>query len=181
MNRLMIDIETYATSNSVDGRPPQIVQIGAAYTVGDGIMLDDTFLASVADTDDPRFCQDPDTLDWWDKQSVDAQESLTLNLEADIWAVLDKFQFWLGARGFTKNQKQWTVWANPPAFDLVHINSACKVVGREPIWHYRQERCVRTIYNEFRPTRILDVPEGLVAHRADHDAIRQMVGLLERI
>ena len=177
----MVDIETYATHNSRDGKSPQIVQIGACYTIGDGIDMDDTFLVSVADDMDPSYYQDGDTLQWWSRQSMAAKASLHRNLVPGTHDALEKFQFWLDAIGFVQHPGKWSIWANPPSFDLNIIQSARVRESMPRMWHYRQERCCRTLWNEVKAKRKLSMPAGLVKHRADHDAIRQMVGVLERL
>lgn len=177
----MVDIETYATHNSRDGKSPQIVQIGACHADDAGIVMDDTFLCSVADDTDPSYYQDGDTLQWWSQQSMAARESLQLNLVPGTYDALVSFQAWLDEIGFVQHPGKWTIWANPPSFDLNIIQSARVRESMPRMWGHRQERCCRTLYHEVPAKRQIPLPGTLVKHRADHDAIRQMIGVLERI
>ena len=176
MNRVMVDIETYATEFDKNGRGPQILQIGAAYSRHGIVEDEELFLVSIADVEDPEYYSSMKTRDWWAKQSKEAQESLHMNLVAGTAEALLAFNRWLDGIRFNKGIPKWTIWANPPQFDLTFLQFAYTKEQIELPWHFRQERCCRTIWNEL-PQVPVEYPEGLVAHRADHDAVRQLVGI----
>jgi len=49
--------------------------------------------------------------------------------------------------------KDYKVWANSPAFDLVLLKSAYKVCKMKAPWHFRDEMDVRTLDNLFPKVR----------------------------
>lgn len=166
-NNVMVDIETYSTENEA-----AIVQIGAC-TFDES----ETFLMSVDHTcyDFSPYNVSRETVKWWGEQSQEAQDSLEINKVDTIGEALDAFADWLVSVGLTpRYDGQPGIWANPPQFDLTILRHAFHVEGIKVPWHYRQERCARTVYREFKdwmPVEAKD--EDLIAHRADHDAIRQ--------
>ena len=71
------------------------------------------------------------------------------------------------------------VWANGPSFDLVILRDAFKGIHMKPIWHFRQERCMRTIMDEAREigatkADLPELPKG-TKHDALDDAVRQAI------
>lgn len=178
----MIDIETLATRNDA-----AIISIGACkFDLGTG-MVSDPFLVSIEATSyeynglEPEFYVDPETQAWWGKQGQEAKDALTINLVPSIYIALDRMNEWFEDSGFKKQYKHGgdRVWANPPQFDLSILrHAASKVYGRDNDvpWHYRQECDMRTLCHLNCTVDTYDLPkscDGLVKHRADHDAIRQ--------
>ncbi len=167
-NHIMIDIETLATNTNA-----AIIQIGACTFDEKHI-----FLGSVASEhyfeSKHDFTVMNKTVEWWESQSEDAKNALRINLEPDLAVLLDKFILWFDHAGFkySKSGKPG-VWANPPQFDLSIIRNALEAHNKPVPWHYRQERCARTIWREFRHKTGKTISEGLIKHRADHDAMRQ--------
>lgn len=170
---IMVDIETYSTKPNA-----ALIQIGAC-TFDEK----DTFLVSI-DPDyygpytydsDPDFHIDPKTVAWWGTQSQEAQDSLSLHLVDTPKEALALFTAWIRSTGFRPNYSgRPTIWANPPQFDLVILRNAMDHCSMDYPWHYRQERCARTIGREFNTFAVGDESrDGLIAHRADHDAIAQ--------
>ena len=169
MTGIMIDIETYSTANNA-----AIVQLGAC-------TLDEkeTFLISI----DPEvykhkwnraFDIDPKTVAWWDSQPLAARDGLKLRRVGSVEYALDEFCKWLKSVGFKASYGgQPSVWANPPSFDLTILRNAFDVCEFSRPWHYRQERCFRTLLREFGSPAVPCPEDGLTKHRADHDAIRQ--------
>ncbi len=196
---LMVDIETLSTRSNA-----AIVSIGACMFNPE--LEDDEepcagVLASFIVGVNPdyyytgRFHVDPKTESWWKKKSKEARAGLKINMASTLPLAMDKFTTWVEEQGFVKTEKPWKdgssrVWAKPPQFDLVILrNAAQHTYGstNDVPWHYRQETCCRThtylnkeyahIARHFPP-----LTGGLVAHRADHDAIIQarMVQLINR-
>lgn len=172
---VMVDIETLSSFNNA-----AIIQIGAC-------VLDDgswPFLASVSRKlyhGDPRFGVDLSTVKWWDSQPDAAKDSLRLNRCKSVHRMLNVFANWLGDVGFRySHDGQPGIWANPPQFDLTILRHAYQAHGLSVPWHYRQERCARTLWRSFghlvEEEMAPDVSD-LIKHRADHDAIRQARGV----
>jgi hypothetical protein len=172
---VMVDIETLATSNDA-----HIIQIGACWGFEDQIRMEDNFLVSIEERNPALYEIDDRTIEWWKKQSDEAIDSLRYNLVRTVADALDSFDAWLHELGFNKH---WLIWANSPQFDLVIMRNAYDTelkCGKAP-WHYRQERDVRTVWQEIDRKREIALPKGLLKHRADHDAVLQMVALLKRL
>ena len=202
---LMIDIETLSTRSNA-----AIVSIGACLFNPEleadepcaGVL--DSFIVGV----NPdyyytgRFHVDPKTEAWWKKQSKEVRAGLKINMVSTLPLAMDKFTTWVEEQEFVKTATPWKdgssrVWANSPQFNLVILRSAAQHTygsTNDVPWHYRQETCCRThtYLNRSRlwpPGGVAALPrlepstcEGLVAHRADHDAIRQarLVQLINR-
>lgn len=68
------------------------------------------------------------------------------------------------------------VWANSPTFDCVILRNWFDEFDMKAPWHYRQERCVRTIYAIANSLTGIDVGAGYSesgAHDANVDARNQ--------
>ena len=182
---LMIDIETLSTRYNA-----AIVSIGACmFDPDDGWAGDNSFIVGV----NPdyyytgRFHVDPKTEAWWKRQSKEARAGLKINMASTLPLAMDKFTTWVEEQEFVKTDKPWKdgsarVWANSPQFDLVILRDAAQHTygsTNDVPWHYRQETCCRTHmylnqdYAQIAQTYGGPLTDGLVAHRADHDAIRQ--------
>lgn len=167
----MVDIETASTRNNA-----AILQIGAC--TFDEL---DVFLVSVPLESyelHTEFDISERTVAWWNSQEKAAKDALKLNLRDDINTALSDFMRWLNNCGFTPDRSGLpSIWANPPQFDLTILRSAYHAADMKPPWHYRQERCCRTLWREFPELKVKVNDEGLIKHRADHDAIRQARGM----
>ena len=173
MNDIMIDLETM-------GRPPRavIASIGAVYF--DRLVpgkLGGSFYRVV----DMDSCADLDlefdagTVVWWMNQNAEARSSI-FREQVHLGAALsDLWKFF----GPPSSRDTLRLWGNGPTFDLTNLRSAFKVVGYDDPWHYRQERCVRTVVGMYEDAfRDGDDPkaryEGAAdAHNALADAIVQ--------
>lgn len=178
---VMVDIETLAT------RPDaRILSIGACAV--ENLLLQEpqewqTFLVSIPFESREEYFVDRETQKWWAKQGEDAQKALQILAGPDTAFALESFNDWLECIGFQKQNSYTdmtdTIWANPPSFDLTILDHAYRVEEIDKPWHFRQERCIRTVWNDFRDgVRPLTPHRNLVKHRADDDAIRQMCGLV---
>ncbi len=185
---MMIDIETLSTRSNA-----AIVSIGACMfdpnlePTESYVVAADAFVVGV----NPdyyytgRFHVDPKTESWWKRQSKEARAGLKINQASTLPLALDRFCTWIEAQDFEKTTTPWTkdssrVWANPPQFDLVILRDAAQHAygsTNDVPWHYRQETCCRT-HMYLHPDAAADargcqLDTGLIAHRADHDAVRQ--------
>ena len=184
MTSIMIDIETLST------RPDAaILQIGAVQFDRDTGAVSNTFLVSVDKDfydDNKAFHQDEETIKWWSKQPKAARDALNINKVKTLPLALDRLVEWAEDIGFEEsyNFGEDEVWANGQ-FDLPILSYAFGRMYGDGVmpWKFRQERDLRTVMGELRiNTREIELPEacdGLIAHRADHDAIRQAYQLME--
>jgi hypothetical protein len=179
MNDISIDIETLSTKPNA-----LITQIGAcAFDRNSGAIDERVFLANCQYVDpwpsDLDYHVDPSTALWWIMQSEEARMSLSKPEPRPIGDALNDLSNWMRQVGFVSQHRSITmrVWANAPTFDLTILRYALAKNGLHCPWHYRQEHCMRTVCTLARelidgdPITVSE--EGLVAHRADHDAIRQ--------
>ncbi len=154
-NDVMIDLETLGvTADSV------ILSIGAVkFDLKTGAIDDAGFYASISidsNLDAGRKISE-DTLLWWLKQPVTAQEVFHEPKQA-LEAGLEGLADWLG-------HKKRTVWANGPDFDTAMLAHAYKVFGWEPPWEFWNSRCVRTY-------KALPAASGITRLANDHNALR---------
>ncbi len=187
MKDIMVDIETY-------GMPPNgaLLQIGACAFERDRQqaveeLIVDSFVVSVSRKYYDRLAEDSDwrvdekTVAWWDMQSDAAKDALELNVVSSPREALQKFADWMKSVGFEKEHKNSQmvpqVWANPPTFDLAILNYGFDLCKMARPWSYRQEKDARTAFwwhnNRQGISLVKEELEGLIAHRGDHDAIRQ--------
>lgn len=163
----MIDCETLSTSTNAT-----ILSIGAVKfdLYGDEINNPqcDKFYCkiNIESCNDLNLDIDDSTIEWWAKQSKEAQEE-AFNSEGRI-DVQDAFnQLYHFCWGCN------SVWSNGSGFDLKICENIFRKIGRATPWQYWQERDCRTIYDlgidpNFPP---------ILKHHALEDAYRQAVGV----
>lgn len=162
---VMLDLETMST------RPgAAIVAIGAvAFDRGLGV-LGSTFYEVIDLRSSARSGSiDAGTVLWWLERDDDARAELVRPDRVDLNHGLSLFERWLNQLG---NPDEIPVWGNGADFDNVVLRTAYDRLNRMAPWHYRNNRCLRTLLAQHP-----DVPEptddGLVHHHALHDALRQ--------
>ena len=188
---VMIDLETYSTRSNA-----AIVSIGACTFHLDGSGVHEageheSFIVGINPESydsipTTTFHEDARTIAWWAKQPKAARDSLKINLVQTLPLAMDKLYAWFEDVGFIKSSSPYSVtdskvWANPTSFDLVILQNAAVFTygdADQLPWHFRQEMCGRTHSALFRQLRDQAyrsgaIGEGLIKHRADHDAIRQ--------
>ena len=164
MIQVMLDLETMSVRSNA-----AIASIGAVkFEVGTGII--DQFYRTV----DLRTCKavglhiDPETVEWWNKQSKEARQAL-LKDNVSLNQALDDFTEWFG-------RSSLPTWGNGAGFDNVIMENAYQAVGSKRPWRPWEDRCYRTIKN------IIQVPaderQG-VYHNALDDALHQTRHLLK--
>ncbi|OKP79800.1 hypothetical protein BTE77_06840 [Ensifer adhaerens] len=165
MRDLMIDIETLGTApGSV------ILSIGAVeFDAGTGEFGKEYYAAI-----DPQsavaagLTMDVSTLKWWMEQSEEARKAAFSGERLLGWT--------LGEFGdFVRNAEPEQVWAKPPAFDLVLMESAFRACSVPVPWHYRMARDVRTLFSVSGATQ----PDVGTAHNALDDAKSQALGVIK--
>lgn len=165
MRDLMIDIETLGTApGSV------ILSIGAVAFDAESGEFGEEFYAAI----DPQsavaagLTMDVSTLKWWMEQSEDARSAAF----SGFWVLgpaLNVFGTFVRRVGATR------VWAKPPSFDLVLLESAFRACSMETPWHYKTPRDCRTLFDLTGATQ----PDVGTAHNALDDAKSQALGVID--
>lgn len=157
---VMVDLETLSSRSNA-----AIVAIGAVRFDLERGELGGEFLYNVEP--DERFHIDGNTVMWWLSQSREAQDALLIEPRGRIEYALDLFSRWF--------PKGAAVWGNGATFDNVILRHAYTVCGLRAPWHYRDDRCFRTV-KALLP-RVM-WPEHGVAHKAVDDARAQAIYLM---
>ncbi|MCP4900923.1 MAG: 3'-5' exoribonuclease [bacterium] len=158
----MIDIETLGTGS----RAP-IIQIGAVRFGDKGVIK--TFTIDVEPPDDSEFSMR--TIRWWIQQ-VKCGVEFPGSRWSDSQVVPLEEALNKGLRKFIKSPQE--VWANPPTFDLTILQEAYHRFGLKAPWHYRAQRCCKTLASTCKELGIIvERPRPENHHDAMSDAIAQ--------
>lgn len=87
-----------------------------------------------------KLTRDRSTMDWWSRQSKEAQQRLTTN-QVSLDFGLHLFALWLKGLG-----DDVPLWSNGPHFDEAILAACYRAVGRKVPWSHRAPRDCRTIY-----------------------------------
>jgi hypothetical protein len=126
---------------------------------------------------------DPNTVEWWSRQSEQAQHVLTNDVLPLAFGLTELFLF-IEERS---NASQVRVWSNGAGFDLPIIKNACAncldhaKLEVNPTWNFRNERDTRTIYwiSEKLTGESAKISAQDIQHYALDDAIYQANKLRE--
>ena len=165
MRDLMIEIETLGTApGSV------ILSVGAVTFDAETGEFGEEFYAAVEPQSavDLGLTIDVSTLKWWMDQSEEARKAAFSGDEP-----LSKVLFDL--RLFVLSVEPSRVWAKPPSFDIVLLESAYRACAITIPWHYRTPRDCRTLFDLTRATQ----PDVGTAHNALDDAKSQALGVID--
>jgi hypothetical protein len=89
---------------------------------------------------------DPDTIDWWSKQSDVARKAAFDNPNAIVLTrALGLFSDWLAELGATP-----VIWGKGASFDAPVLTAAYAAYGIDIPWDFRKERCFRTLQELFK-------------------------------
>ncbi|MBB2819033.1 UNVERIFIED_ORG: hypothetical protein GGD59_002278 [Rhizobium esperanzae] len=164
MRDLMIDIETLGTSpGSV------ILSIGATTFDAETGEFGEEYYAAIDPQSavDAGLTMDVSTLKWWMEQSEGARVAAFAGERLLGWA--------LGEFGdYVRRVDATRVWAKPPSFDLVLLESAFRVCHIPIPWHYKTPRDCRTLFDITNATQ----PDFGTAHNALDDAKSQAIGVI---
>jgi len=137
--QVMLDLETLGTSaGSV------ILSIGAATFDKTGVGNQSFYaVINLESSLQAGLTTNPDTIAWWSKQSPAAQEVLT---EAKMGGMpldvaLNAFATW-----FRSVPGKPGIWGLGATFDNVLLRAAYEKAGIKCPWHYRSDRCFRTLW-----------------------------------
>lgn len=166
----MLDLETWGTRTGC-----AIRSIGAVvFTLSDNILMKESFYRNISESScrQAGLNFEQGTIDWWAKQSKEAQASLLVEPKS-LKEVVQDFNTW-----FTRQNLKYT-WAQGAGFDPVLWEAASRAVGFEAPWKFFNVRDTRTVYDlAGLDARTVPRPGG-VAHCALDDAVHQVVCLQE--
>jgi hypothetical protein len=134
MKGMMFDIETVATSSDAAVIAIAAVPFGEAWAT-----VPQPFTSFIS----PGLAvlygrSDPKTVEWWNQQDPKVRDLVFGGLEQPQVA----FQ---RLATYVDSYSPTTVWAFPPQFDLTILRYQFDVHGIKTPWHYRDERCARTL------------------------------------
>lgn len=121
---------------------------------------------------------DPATVNWWAEQSAEARHE-ALGQDDRLRTTLHTALYNLNGFLRQSGAPNFRVWGNGIMADIAWLEHAfLQVPGSTQCWSFRDVRDMRTLVDaakEFSHYRGDDVlaPDGLISHRADHDAIWQ--------
>ena len=168
----MLDLETMGTSSDAP-----IMAIGVQAFDPTTNELGDTFYQGVTLKSNGKAGRipDPNTIEWWLKQSKEAQDGLFAGDRSTLQEALNRLRNWMNR---VSNEQRLSMryaklWSKGPTFDEVILNSALLGLNMDPLTRYYNSRCVRTIEAQARDFGIeLPEMEG-TTHNARADAIHQ--------
>jgi hypothetical protein len=170
MTDVVLDLETMGKTAGC-----AIVQIGA-------VAFDRFKQEIVAEIDIPidlASCQsagltiDAGTVLWWLWQSDDARHRIATATRHSIAEGLSLYRSWLQ----DWCDKHTRIWSHSPSFDAVILGAAYTKLGWVIPWHYRQERCSRTLL-DIADVALSDHRQG-VMHSALDDARTQAKAVMQ--
>ena len=165
MRDLMIDIETLGTApGSV------ILSVGAVTFDAETGEFGEELYAPIEPQSavDMGLTIDVSTLKWWMEQSEDARKEAFSGDQPLSKVLFDLHQF-------VQSVEASRVWAKPPSFDLVLLESAYRACAITIPWHYRTPRDCRTLFDMTGATQ----PGFGTAHNALDDAKSQALGVVD--
>lgn len=174
MTEIMLDLETMDTKPTA-----AIIAIGAVKFDPDRKLILDRFYSRV----DPQSCIDAgltvsgDTFLWWLKQSPEARAEFAGGKLPPVTLATQGFSAWVErGRAPVGNPKKPNVWGNGATFDNVILANVYSALKTTKPWGYTGDRCYRTVKALFPHIPVRDFG---TAHRADHDAEKQAIHLMD--
>lgn len=134
---VMLDLETWGT------RPGSVItSIGAVRFDITGID-DDVFYRHIDPDKSMKYglTVDASTIMWWMQQAEEARMEFINAKKGDPRNILNLFSYWFADSEY--------LWGNGAAFDNVLLNAAYVAVGETPPWYFWNDRCFRTMKNQY--------------------------------
>jgi len=133
----MIDIETLGTAPG-----SAILSIGAVMFGPAGLAEEFYAPISLASCTAAGLTIDPETVEWWMKQSEAARAAAFREGAEPLPRVLSRFSTWFDQVGA---ERPWSQGAN---FDPPLLEAAYRACGMTPPWKFRDVRDTRTLYEQ---------------------------------
>lgn len=156
----MIDLETMGLAANA-----AIVSIGVVHFDQESILNEFYTPVSLQSCLDHGLTTTQSTVDWWQKQSVEARMAWQTTDAPSLTDALTKLSDFLRQCG-----PDPAPWGNGADFDLTILKSAYEALSADPPWKYWRHHCFRTVKNLF-PLPM--VPRTGVHHNALDDARTQ--------
>jgi len=140
MNEIMLDLETMGT-----GPDAAIIAIGAVELNRETGQLGREFY-EVVDLESAMRAGgtvEASTILWWMQQSDEARGEFR-RAGKPVAQVLQSFTDWI-----RRGEGDFNIWGNGSDFDNVTLRSAYIRLGLQAPWSHRQNRCFRTVRNEY--------------------------------
>lgn len=165
---IMLDLETLGTKPGC-----KIISIGATTFSTDTRNQKQKFYETIMVGLQDQLKSDQKTLEWWSKQSEEAQKEVFDNPNSiRLTKALYLFSNWLESLEATP-----IIWCKGAGFDAPILEAACEIYGFTIPWKFRNVRCVRTVMDMF-PEIKAPAFNG-VKHNALADAEHQAGHLIE--
>ena len=141
---IMVDSETTSTENNA-----LILTVGACVFDPDTSTIGDTFYVQLKMAEGMALGlhTSKETLDWWKRQSPEAQRSAFEEGPSTMGYAegLQSFANWLIAIRESNERKKIQLWANDPDFDCIKLIASMKAANILPPWQYWEHKSCRTM------------------------------------
>jgi hypothetical protein len=165
---VMIDLETLGTT------PGSVIfAIGAVRFDSKGIAEHFYRLISINDGLRHGFHTDPMTLAWWLGRTIEerGEYNKAFKLEPVYGEVVDLYEALRDFMDFVEAVPESLVWGNGATMDLSLLSAAYRMLNLPTPWHYRNERCARTMLALFgQHVGYIDPKDAQYTHHAAEDA-----------
>ena len=162
---VMLDLETFGT------RPGCAIRsIGAVvFDPHDEKVIGPGFYKNISDVScrEARLHVDPSTVEWWAKQSQQANDALMQD-QLTLTEVAERFDNWWRKHGAV------FVWSHGANFDEPIWTAAMHAIGRKVPWRYWDSRCTRTVFDAAQFDS-KSVKRNGIHHNALDDALHQAI------
>lgn len=178
---LVIDLETLSTDKVAPViREFGISQINFYFASAVPVFLASGYLELQKQFNDFRLV-DGDTVKWLEEKQGVTMHDLLNNPKhlqgCSISDMLDEIN-----AAYTNCDAQ-AVWSFGSTFDIEILNNCYKRAGRKAPWHYRDERCERTLEALF-PTYAQELQQSRITHEAatdSYDQAKRIANVLQRL
>jgi hypothetical protein len=148
---IVVDLETLGTAEDA-----AILQIGCKIPPFSHrklpLPIENKFEATIAyeKAINSEFSKDADTLDWWEKQSIEARKSVFSGQDSyeDAFEKLRDWMLSIKAQGF-----HIRLWGNGPEFDNRILDYALRCYNIKELWNFRDNHSMRTAQLFFPQTK----------------------------
>jgi hypothetical protein len=160
MTHIMVDLETWGTTPGCHLR-----SIGAIVFNPETGEMGNSFYQNITEDSGQHYglTQDADTIEWWSKQSQNAQSALDVDA-VPIDEALARFTTWWRLND-AEAANPARFWAHGPSFDEAVLAAAYRAIGGKAPWHFRAARDTRTIFEAAGGVRVRN--NGTLHHALD--------------
>jgi len=140
---IMLDLETYGTSpGSV------ILSIGACTFDKNGLGAQFYEVINLKSSLSYGLTTSEATMKWWDGQSTEAKEVLRMakNDDPEQRESVSLEEALEGFSRYVRSHGQPGIWGLGATFDNVLLRAAYEKAGMQCPWHFRKDRCFRTLW-----------------------------------